>query len=91
MPIYEYQCEEFEHIEEVLQKSTEGFYFLGKGCPSCGSKGNMTRMISVGSFHLKGSGWFKDGYGIKEKKEETHTPPKSTGGVTEGRSLGHDD
>ena len=57
MPIYEYQCEECEHIEEVLQKGTDGFYFLGKGCPNCGSKGNMTRMISVGSFHLKGGGW----------------------------------
>jgi len=35
MPIYEYQCEECEHIEEVLQKSIEGFYFLGKECPNC--------------------------------------------------------
>ena len=46
--------------------------------------------MSIGSFHLKGGGWYKDGYGTKQKKEETHTPPKSTGEVTKGRSLTDD-
>ena len=84
MPIYEYKCEDCEHIEEVLQKSTEGFYFLGKGCPNCGSSGTMSRMLSMGSFHLKGSGWYKDGYGDKrsvskeEKIERTTTKTTST-------------
>ncbi len=70
MPIYEYQCEECEHIEEVLQKGTDGFYFLGKGCPNCGSKGNMTRMISVGSFHLKGVDGSKMVMELNRKKKK---------------------
>ena len=91
MPIYEYKCEECEHIEEVLQKSTEGFYFLGKSCPNCGSVGNMSRMLSMGSFHLKGSGWYKDGYGLKQKQETTTiTPPKTSDGVTKARSIADD-
>ena len=91
MRIYEYKCEECEHIEEVLQKSTEGFYFLGKSCPNCGSVGNMSRMLSMGSFHLKGSGWYKDGYGLKQKQETTTTtPPKTSDGVTKARSIADD-
>ena len=42
---YEYHCEECDHREEVQQKGTDGFYFLGKGCPNCGSTGTMTRMM----------------------------------------------
>ena len=92
MPIYEYKCEECEHIEEVLQKSTEGFYFLGKSCPNCGSVGNMSRMLSMGSFHLKGSGWYKDGYGLKQKQEKTTTitPSKTSDGVIKARSIADD-
>ena len=91
MPIYEYKCEECEHIEEVLQKSTEGFYFLGKSCPNCGSVGNMSRMLSMGSFHLKGSWWYKDGYRLKQKQhKKTTTPPKTSDGVTKARSITDD-
>jgi putative FmdB family regulatory protein len=85
MPIYEYQCSECEHIEEVLQKSTDGFFYLGEGCPNCGSKGEMTRMISVGSFHLKGGGWYKDGYG--HKKPKPPEPPKTSEGVTKAKPI----
>jgi hypothetical protein len=34
-------------------------------------------MISLSSFHLKGGGWFKDGYGIKEP-ETKEKPVKTT-------------
>ena len=92
MPIYEYKCEDCEHIEEVLQKSTEGFYFLGKGCPNCGSSGTMSRMLSMGSFHLKGSGWYKDGYGLKQKQEKTTTitPSKTSDGGIKARAIADD-
>ena len=70
MPIYEYQCAECEHIEEVLQKGTDGFYFLGKGCPNCGSSGNMTRILSLSSFQLKGGGWAADNYEKSKKSSE---------------------
>ncbi len=86
MPIYEYQCGECDHIEEVLQKSTEGFYFLGKECPNCNVLGRMTRLLSLGSFQLKGDGWYKDGYGTK-KPESKPSPPKTADGVTEAKPL----
>ena len=37
-------------------------------CPSC--KGKVQLKMSMGSFHLKGSGWYKDGYVKKTKVEE---------------------
>ena len=102
MPLYEYKCEdcenEFEEMlhfserEDPLNKPCENMIVIGGHMPApvrCGGKIHLK--MSMGSFHLKGGGWYKDGYGIKQNKEETHTPPKSTGGVTEGKSLGHDE
>ena len=47
--------------------------------------------MSLGSFHLKGSGWYKDGYGKKKQETKTETktepPPKTSDGVTKARSL----
>ena len=37
-------------------------------CPSC--KGKVQLKMSMGSFHLKGSGWYKDGYEKKTQTEE---------------------
>lgn len=34
-------------------------------CPSCG-KDKPKKLISKGSFILKGDGWYKDGYGLKK-------------------------
>ena len=45
----------------------------------------MTRMISVGSFHLKGGGWYKDGYG--HKKPKPSEPPKTSEGVTKAKPI----
>jgi hypothetical protein len=47
--------------------------------------------MSLGSFHLKGGGWYKDGYGIKKQETKTETkttpPPKTSDGVTKARSI----
>jgi predicted nucleic acid-binding Zn ribbon protein len=47
--------------------------------------------MSLGSFHLKGSGWYKDGYGKKKQEAKTETktesPPKTSDGVTKARSI----
>ena len=51
-------------------------------CPVCDNKAE--RILSLGSFHLKGGGWYKDGYGDKrsvskeEKIERTTTKTTST-------------
>ena len=62
MPIYEYKCESCGHVMEVLAK-------LGDPPPLCESTGSVEkcesptkRVVSLNTFHLKGSGWYKDGY-----------------------------
>ena len=37
-------------------------------CPECGSL-EAQRKVSVSAFHLKGGGWYKDGYGSKSTEE----------------------
>ena len=56
MPIYDYVCPKCSEGDE---------YFLPMSheapvCEKCGVE--MSKMISMASFHLKGGGWAKDGY-----------------------------
>lgn len=64
MPIYEYLCTKCKHETEILQNFHEE---PKRVCPKCG--GELKKLISKNAFHLKGDGWFKDGYGAKKKKE----------------------
>ena len=65
MPTYEYQCQACGHQLEAFQRITEPAL---KDCPSC-SKPTLERLISGGAFHLKGGGWYKDGYGSQSGKK----------------------
>ncbi|HET6585742.1 MAG TPA: zinc ribbon domain-containing protein [Nannocystaceae bacterium] len=57
MPLYAYRCtacgSEEEHIERFSDppKAT---------CDACGGK--LERLLTPAAFHLKGGGWYKDGY-----------------------------
>ena len=66
MPIYEYLCTscgyEFEEVQKFSDPSLDE-------CPDCGGK-NAERQVSVSSFHLKGGGWYKDGYSSKSAETE---------------------
>lgn len=79
MPIYEYICTLCQYQTEQLQRFTDPPLEV---CPQCG--GPMYRPISRTSFHLKGGGWYKDGYGSAKpekpegKSAETATPAAST-------------
>ena len=64
MPIFEFQCTECDAISEEIVSFKIADKLLTIICPFCNGISN--RMISLSSFHLKGGGWFKDGYGIKE-------------------------
>ncbi len=61
MPIYEYLCiscgYEFEEVQKFSDPSLED-------CPDCG-KNSAKRQVSMSAFHLKGGGWYKDGYSGK--------------------------
>jgi|GEM_PF-287390 len=65
MPIYEYQCPDCGHRFEKLQKVSEGPVTL---CPSCGEE-HVKKLVSATSFILKGSGWYKDHYGLKSSAD----------------------
>lgn len=69
MPIYEYECidcgDEIEIVHGISEKPK-------RKCPKCG--GRMKRLMSLNSFHLKGSGWYKPS--AKEAKAEK--PDKKT-------------
>ena len=59
MPIYEYHCENCHEEIEVIQKLTDA---SRTECPRCGGE-SLKKKTSLNSFQLKGSGWYKDGYG----------------------------
>ena len=70
MPIYEYKCKkcgkEFEMFQGVADPAA-------KSCKFC--KGPVQKMMSLSTFHLKGSGWYATDYAGKkapagEKKKE---------------------
>lgn len=70
MPIYEYQCKDCGHQSEELQKMSDSPL---KKCPACG--GRLQKLMSLNSFHLKGSGWYVTDYA--RKNSPSATPHKS--------------
>ena len=66
MPVYEYQCTACGQVEEAFQKISEAPL---ETCSQC--QGQLTKLISQSSFHLKGSGWYVTDYGGKKAASET--------------------
>jgi putative FmdB family regulatory protein len=54
MPIYEYQCQNCQHRFEEIQKFNDAVLL---NCPEC-QQAKLQRLISPGTFHLKGDGWY---------------------------------
>lgn len=71
MPIYEYECANCGKIEEVMQKISESPLTTCKHC-----SGNLQKLISHSSFHLKGSGWYVTDYAKKSGCTQTTGSPK---------------
>ncbi len=61
MPAYDYRCQSCQKVFEKTQRISEP---AGATCPECGSV-DCTRLITGGTFHLKGSGWYASDYGGK--------------------------
>ena len=57
MPIYEYNCSKCQKVLEVIQKISDPPLAQ---CPEC--KGPVAKTISLSSFQLKGTGWYKTDY-----------------------------
>jgi len=71
VPIYEYECRKcgiFDHTQPMSARP------LAR-CPRCRSK--VTKLISATAFHLKGGGWYADGYDRKKGGGEGEAKPEA--------------
>lgn len=59
MPSYDYRCKKCDHVFERFQRITAA---PEATCPECQSD-ETQRLISGGTFHLKGGGWYASDYG----------------------------
>ena len=57
MPIYVYECQSCHATEEHMQRMSDPPM---TECQACG--GELRKQITPAAFHLKGGGWYKDGY-----------------------------
>jgi len=60
MPIYEYRCQDCDDEFERMQKFSDPPLEV---CPSC--NGEVQKLISRSTFHLKGDGWYVTDYARK--------------------------
>jgi len=81
MPIYEYRCTSCGRTLEVIQKLDDKPL---RKCTEC--SGNLEKLISRTAFHLKGGGWFSEGYGkdSSSKAESAADPAPAKGSTSEG-------
>lgn len=86
MPIYEYTCPDCGNEFETIQKVSEPRL---TDCPSC-ERTNLRKKVSATNFALKGSGWYKDHYGLKPGGSSDSGGP-SGGGSSAGTSSGASD
>lgn len=72
MPIYEYQCQTCEKVHEVVQKFSDAPL---EACPDCRSP--VTKLMSLNSFALKGSGWYTTDYKRKSGGDSSSSSSSS--------------
>ena len=73
MPIYEYQCISCDIKTEFIQKVDAPRITT---CPKCGQD-TLEKVTSMSAFHLKGGGWYKDGYNSSSKNSKDSTVKKA--------------
>ena len=66
MPIYEYECNSCKRITEAIKKFSDPAI---TDCPHC--KGRLQKLVSLSSFHLKGSGWYVTDYAGKNAAKQS--------------------
>ncbi len=77
MPIYAYGCTACGAEVEYIQKFSDP---PKEVCESCG--GALKRLVTSAAFHLKGGGWYKDGYASAKRSDA------ESGAKAEGKSEG---
>ena len=91
MPIYEYRCRKCNKEFEAVQSITDPEL---KHCKFC--KGPVTKLMSLSSIHLKGSGWYVTDYGgrkapASESKVESKTETKTESSSSDTASTAKTD
>ena len=72
MPIYEYECLKCGKTTEAMQKFSDAPL---TECSHC--CGEMRKLISMSTFHLKGSGWYTTDYAGKNQSTCTSKSTES--------------
>lgn len=75
MPNYEFECVSCGAIMELFMKMSDK---NPTTCTECGG-GPVKKLISAPNFHLKGGGWYADGYDGKSNKKPKSSGPEKTG------------
>ena len=82
MPIYEYRCKSCGTVVEAIQRF--GDRPLRK-CKEC--SGRLEKLISSSAFHLKGGGWYAQGYSKGgSTKSASGSPSSASGGSSEKKT-----
>ena len=72
MPIYEYECLKCGKTTEAMQR------FSDAPLTRCECSGDLRKLISMSTFHLKGSGWYTTDYA--GKNQSTAKPAETKAG-----------
>ena len=78
MPLYEYRCKKCGYEFEAIRKFSDGPLRKAPDCPkdrTC----KLEKLVSASAFHLKGGGWYSDGYGDGAGKADTSTASDKPG------------
>ena len=86
MPIYEYVCKSCGYEFEEMQRFSDAPL---EQCPSCQEESSVQRKVSKSAFHLKGGGWYKDGYGSAkpEISSDSGSESKKSDGGSEAKKT----
>jgi putative FmdB family regulatory protein len=72
MPLYAYKCTDCGEEAEYIQKFSDPPM---TECERCG--GRIEKQITAAAFHLKGAGWYKDGYASAKAEGADKKAPDS--------------
>ncbi len=73
MPIYEYECTKCGRTTEAMQRFSDAPLTQ---CEDC--QGELRKLISMSTFHLKGSGWYTTDYAGKNQSTTTSGSTSTT-------------
>lgn len=77
MPIYEYECVKCGATMEAIQRFSDAPL-----TECCQCKGEVRKLISMSTFHLKGSGWYTTDYAGKNQSTSTNSKPTESAAST---------